>query len=139
MGRKHCGKRKKLHVTSNFSFSTVFSKDFYCRHVKTRACLRKGLSMEYRINPRVTKRETVTVVDTIDSDQIAKTVQYDFGSTLFYTVFLFLPIAPPGWLSGERVGLMTWWLWVRSPVEATFLSGVFSLLTSAEACEKSSR
>ena len=47
--------------------------------------------------------------------------------------------APPRWLSGERVGLMTWWLWVRSPVEATFLSGVFSPLTSAEACEKSSR
>ena len=46
---------------------------------------------------------------------------------------------PPGWLSGERVGLMTWWLWVRSQVEATFLSGVFSPLTSAEACEKSSR
>ena len=33
---------------------------------------------------------------------------------------------------------MTWWLWVRFPVEATFLSGVFSPLTSAEACEKSS-
>ena len=33
----------------------------------------------------------------------------------------------PGWLSGERVGLMTW-----------FLSGVFSRLTSAEACGKSS-
>ena len=31
--------------------------------------------------------------------------------------------APPGWLSGERVG-----------VEANFLSGVFSPLTSAEAC-----
>ena len=24
------------------SFPTVFSKDSYCRHVKTRACLRKG-------------------------------------------------------------------------------------------------
>ena len=45
----------------------------------------------------------------------------------------------PGWLSGERVGLMTWWLRVRSPVKTTFLSGVFSPLTSAEACEKSSR
>ena len=47
--------------------------------------------------------------------------------------------APPGWLSGERVGLVTWWLRVRSPVEATFLSGVFSPLTSAEACGKSSQ
>ena len=34
---------------------------------------------------------------------------------------------------------MTWWLGVRSPVEATFLTGVFSPLTSAEACDKSSR
>ena len=47
------------------------------------------------------------------------------------------PWAPPGWLSGERVGLMTRWMWVRSPFEATFLSGVFSPLTSAEACEES--
>ena len=29
------------------------------------------------------------------------------------------------WLSGERVRLMTWWLRVRSLVEATFLSGIF--------------
>ena len=48
-------------------------------------------------------------------------------------------LALPGWLSGERVGLMTWWLRVRSPVKATFLSGVFAPLTSAEACEKGSR
>ena len=47
--------------------------------------------------------------------------------------------APPRWLSGERVGLMTWWLQVRSPVEVTFLSSIFSPLTSAEACEKSSQ
>ena len=48
-------------------------------------------------------------------------------------------MGPPGWLSGERIGLMTWWLRVRYPVEANFLSGVFSPLTSAEVCEKSSR
>ena len=45
--------------------------------------------------------------------------------------------ALPMWLSGERVRFMIWWLRVRSPVEANFLSGVFSPLTSAEACEKS--
>ena len=45
----------------------------------------------------------------------------------------------PGCLSGECDGLMTWWLWVRYPVEANFLSGVFSPLTSAETCEESSR
>ena len=44
-----------------------------------------------------------------------------------------------GWLSDEHDGLMTWWLQVRSPVEATFLSCAFSPLTSAEACENSSR
>ena len=42
----------------------------------------------------------------------------------------------PRWLSGEHVGVVTWWLWVRDPDEANFLSGVFSPLTSAEACEK---
>ena len=47
--------------------------------------------------------------------------------------------APPGWLSGERVRLMTCWLRVRFRVEATFHSGLFPPLTSAEACEKSSR
>ena len=47
--------------------------------------------------------------------------------------------ASPSWSSGERVGLMIRWLWVRYPVEANIFSGVFSPLTSAEACEKSSR
>ena len=48
-------------------------------------------------------------------------------------------MALPRWLSGEHVGLMTWWLWVRSLVKDNFLSGVFSSLTSVEACKKSSR
>ena len=47
--------------------------------------------------------------------------------------------AQPGWLSGKCVGLMSWWLGVRDPIDAKFLSGVFSPFTSAEACEKSSR
>ena len=54
-------------------------------------------------------------------------------------MFLQLSSGLPGWLSGERVGLMTWWLRIRSQVKATFLLGVFSALTSAEACEKISR
>ena len=45
--------------------------------------------------------------------------------------------APPGWLSDERV--ITLWLWVRYPVEGNFLSGVYSPLTSADYCEKSSK
>ena len=37
---------------------------------------------------------------------------------------------------GERVRLVTWWLQVRSPVEATFLFGVSSPLTSAKHVRK---
>ena len=50
-----------------------------------------------------------------------------------------LTCAPPCWLRGECVRLITLWLWARDPVETKFLSSVFSPLTSAEACEKSSR
>ena len=42
MGRKHCGKRRNCSSRAISPFPTVFSKDFYCRHVKTRACLGKG-------------------------------------------------------------------------------------------------
>ena len=46
------------------------------------------------------------------------------GQLLCIILLTLYQTAPPGWLSGERVGLMTWWLRVRSPVEVTFLSGV---------------
>ena len=39
-GRKRCGKRRNCPLWAISSFPTVFSKDFYCRHIKTRACLR---------------------------------------------------------------------------------------------------
>ena len=61
-----------------------------------------------------------------------------FFETSVY-VASFNVFSPPGWLSGEHVGLMTWWLRVLDPVAAKILSGVFSPLTSAEACEKSSQ
>ena len=35
-------KRKNLLGTSKTSFPTAFSKDLHCRHIKTRACLKKG-------------------------------------------------------------------------------------------------
>ena len=41
MGRKLCGKRRNCSISP---LSTAFSKDSYSRHVKTRACLRKGLN-----------------------------------------------------------------------------------------------
>ena len=46
--------------------------------------------------------------------------------------------SPPGWLSGERVGLMTWWFKFDTRLRQT-LFGEFSPLTSAETCEKSNR
>ena len=48
-------------------------------------------------------------------------------------------IAPPRLLNSERVGLITWWLWVRDPVEAKFHKGVFLHLISAKTYEKSCR
>ena len=43
MGRKHCGKRRNCSLRAISPFPIVFSKDMYCRHVKTRACLGKGV------------------------------------------------------------------------------------------------
>ena len=39
--RKHCGKRRNCSLRAISPFPTVFSKDLYCRHVKTRACLER--------------------------------------------------------------------------------------------------
>ena len=41
-GRIHCGKRRNCLLRAISPFHTVCSKDLYCRHVKTRACLGKG-------------------------------------------------------------------------------------------------
>ena len=43
-GRKRCGKRRNCSLWAISPFPSVFSKDLYCRHVKTRACLGKGLT-----------------------------------------------------------------------------------------------
>ena len=40
--RKHCGKRRNCSLRAISPFPTVFSKDLYRRHVKTRDCLGKG-------------------------------------------------------------------------------------------------
>ena len=40
--RKHCGKRRNCSLWAISPFPAGFSKDLYCRHVKTRACLGKG-------------------------------------------------------------------------------------------------
>ena len=42
-GRKHCWQKGETALNEQFLlFPTGFSKDVYCRHVKTRACLEKG-------------------------------------------------------------------------------------------------
>ena len=61
---------------------------------------------------------------------------YNFSALLILTSF---STCLTSMASGEHVGLMTWWLWVWYAVEVNFLYSVFSPLTSAEACEKSSR
>ena len=48
MSRKHCGRRRNCSLGAVSSFPTVFSKDLYCRHVKTRACLGKGLEKPFQ-------------------------------------------------------------------------------------------
>ena len=42
MGRKYCGKRRYCSLRAISPLPTVFSKDLYCKRVKTRACLGKG-------------------------------------------------------------------------------------------------
>ena len=44
-----CGNRRKCSLRAFSPFPTVFSKDLYCRHVKIRACCRKGLINVYAI------------------------------------------------------------------------------------------
>ena len=42
IGRKHCGRRRNCSLRAISPFPSVFSKDWYNKHVKTRACLGKG-------------------------------------------------------------------------------------------------
>ena len=49
--RKHCGKRRNCSLQAIYPFPTVFSKDLYNRHVKTRACLGKGWSWDCTNQP----------------------------------------------------------------------------------------
>ena len=42
-GRKHCAKRRNCSLRAISPFHTVFSKYFFCRHIKTRVCLANDL------------------------------------------------------------------------------------------------
>ena len=50
-GRKHCGERRNCLLRAISPFPTVFSKDLYCRHIKTRACLENGLTHSHTMTP----------------------------------------------------------------------------------------
>ena len=45
--RKHCGKRRNCSKRAISPFHTAFSKDLFCRQVKTRACFGKFLNIPY--------------------------------------------------------------------------------------------
>ena len=44
------------------------------------------------------------------SERISQSLRNEPATPWFSKGSLLKVLAPPGWLSGERVGLMTWWL-----------------------------
>ena len=62
MGRKNCGKRRNCSLRAISPFPTVFSKDLYCRHVKTRACLGKGYDRSM-LKPRFARARASNITD----------------------------------------------------------------------------
>ena len=42
MDRTHFGRRRNCQLRAISPILTAFSEDLYCRHIKTRACSRKG-------------------------------------------------------------------------------------------------
>ena len=57
-GRNHCGKRRNCSSRAISPFPIVVSKDFYDRHVKTRACIGNGSGKIEEKNGR--KKESKT-------------------------------------------------------------------------------
>ena len=83
MDRKHCGKRRNCSLRAIFPFPTVFSKDLLQTR-KNQGLFGKGLNGQL----------------SIDMQKISLWFPFtNIGS--------FKTDSPPGWLSGERVGLLT--------------------------------
>ena len=65
------------------------------------------------------KMEVNASAKSIDSDPHAQSAPADLRRNVFYSsqlsayqkpCYLKIHWSPPGWLSGDRVGLVTWWL-----------------------------
>ena len=97
MGRKHCWKRRNCSLRAISPFPTLFSKDLYCRNVKTRACLGKAYAG--------------------DSTQIKQFCGNSFANTMekgerthFPTMFLQLQIQIPEFETTSFRRLQTLWI-----------------------------
>ena len=121
-----------MHVTSIFSF--FFSKNVFKIFLLQR-CLNWAVKCESTLkfkwipvtsfpSPVVIWVENVEIMGV----EVTESVKTHLRNPLTKRGLNSLPLnpeAPPGWLKGEHVGLMTWWLWVRSPVKANILSSLF--------------
>ena len=84
-GRKHCGKRRNCSLQAISPFPTVFSKDLYCRHVKTRACFWKGLTL-----PETSLGSDMSAVHIVlktlgEKEKILVTSKFSFSHSVFYS------------------------------------------------------
>ena len=90
MGRKHCEKKRNCssRAICPFLFPIVFSKDLYCIHVKTRACLEWVKSRNksiYMYDPCSVKREFyVSQKKKKKKYQHAQSVWANLGQTFSY-------------------------------------------------------
>ena len=110
--KKHYGKRRTFSCKARYS--TLLDSDFFSE--QTFACLMPCFQYRNVWYSAITTKK-FTIITSVSNKLAHIWPQVEFVCLGFYAV--------------SR--LMTWWLRVRSPVEATFLSGVFSPLTSAEA------
>ena len=61
--------------------------------------------------PRIMKIGQIDVLFAVTGSEMKRLVTYkDSFQEIMQYYILSCKAAPPGWLSGERVGLMTWWL-----------------------------
>ena len=80
MGRKHSGKRRNCSLRAISPVPTVFSKDLYCRHIITRACLGKGSGLMHL--QRITIQVSLCSLGSTFSMPMNQSTPYDSFSTV---------------------------------------------------------